>query len=89
MARLESDVSSNSSLLDPQADEGWEDVEPEEEETLPVVSFFSNDTFPDAKSMIEDCKQRYNFDFVSAQKQLGSFLPKFIQSFYPLHYVQR
>jgi protein arginine N-methyltransferase 3 len=89
MAHSESGASSNSSLLDPQADEGWEDVEPEEEETLPVVSFFSNDTFPDAKSMIEDCKQRYNFDFVGAQKQLGSFHSKFIQYFYPLHFVQR
>ncbi|KAF2091358.1 ribosomal protein arginine N-methytransferase rmt3 [Saccharata proteae CBS 121410] len=56
--------------LDLKDDEGWEDAEPDVE-SVQVVGLFDDKTFPDAKAMIEDCKQRYQFDFIDVQKRLG------------------
>jgi protein arginine N-methyltransferase 3 len=51
-------------------EEGWEDVEPDEEST-PVVGLFSEQVFPDARSMLKECKEKYNFDLLKIQKDLG------------------
>lgn len=59
--------------LNPEDEEEWEDAELDEE-SLPVVSLFGDEVFPDAVEMIEDCKQRYGFDFVSIQEQLGVYV---------------
>ncbi|KAK2747647.1 hypothetical protein FQN55_004816 [Onygenales sp. PD_40] len=70
---LHSDSDSASTASDPldlAQDEGWEDVEPEEEESQPVVSLFSDKTFPDARSMLSDCKENFNFDLLRVQKEL-------------------
>lgn len=62
--------SSNADPLDLADDEGWEDVEPEEE-SQPIVSLFSQEIFPDVRSMLKDCKEKYGFDFVAVQNELG------------------
>ncbi|KAK2740191.1 hypothetical protein FQN57_006202 [Myotisia sp. PD_48] len=70
----DSDSESDASFeepLDLTKDDGWQDVEPEEEEGEPVVSLFSDKVFPDAQSMLDDCKKSFNFDFVKVQKTLG------------------
>ncbi|KAL1960891.1 hypothetical protein VTO42DRAFT_5874 [Malbranchea cinnamomea] len=55
--------------LDVTKDDGWEDVEPDDE-TQPIVSLFSSQVFPDVQSMLRDCKDNYDFDFVQVQKDL-------------------
>ncbi|KAK5020031.1 Ribosomal protein arginine N-methyltransferase rmt3 [Cryomyces antarcticus] len=72
----EDSVSSGSSEastdpLNPEQDEDWEDAEPEEEENLQVKDFFSDETFPSARAMLEFCQDQYGFDFVKVQKDLG------------------
>ena len=63
--------SATSDPLDLADDEGWEDVAPEEEESQPIVSLFSQEIFPDVRSMIKDCKEKFQFDFVAVQRELG------------------
>ena len=48
--------------------DGWEDAEPDEE-AVQVVGFFDDKVFASAKQMLDDCRERYNFDFLSVQKQ--------------------
>jgi protein arginine N-methyltransferase 3 len=62
--------SSSSEFSDLHEDDGWEDAEPDEEE-LQIVSLFDDNVFSDAKSMVEYCKEKYGFDFVGTQKDLG------------------
>lgn len=58
-----SDTSSSS-------DGEWLDVEPDEE-SLTIVSFFDDKTFPDAKSMLTHCSENHGFDFLSTCERLG------------------
>lgn len=54
--------------------EGWNDVEEDldnEEESLEVVSLFDDKVFPDAASMLNYTKDKYNFDFVATRDRLG------------------
>lgn len=62
--------SSTSDPLDLTQDEGWEDVEPDDE-PQPVFSLFSNEIFPDVRAMLRDCKKNFHFDLVRVQQQLG------------------
>lgn len=64
---------SDTESLSTENGEEWEDAELDEE-GLPVVSLFGDEVFSDAVKMIEDCKQRYGFDFVSVQKQFGVYV---------------
>ena len=63
--------SSTSDPLDLADDEGWEDVAPEEEESQPIVSLFSQEEFPDVCSMLKDCKEKFGFDFAAVQREFG------------------
>lgn len=56
--------------LDPTKEDGWEDVEPEEEEQS-IISLFSDKIFPDVQSMLYDCRENFNFDLTKVQKTLG------------------
>lgn len=61
---------SSSEVSDTREEEGWEDAEPDQE-SLQFVSLFDDKTFPDAKSMIEYVKEKFGFDFLKLQKDLG------------------
>ena len=61
------DLSSESSLSE-RDDDGWEDAEADEE-SIQVMSLFDDKVFNNAPSMLDYCKERYNFDFISVQKQ--------------------
>jgi protein arginine N-methyltransferase 3 len=65
--------SSSSEASNLREEEGWEDAEPDQEE-LQFVSLFDDKTFPDAKSMIDYCKESYQFDLISIIKQHGLYL---------------
>ena len=58
--------------LDVTKDDGWQDVETDEEST-PIVGLFSDKVFPDVQSMLRDCKDSHNFDFARVQKDLGVY----------------
>lgn len=51
-------------------EEGWEDVEPDDE-SQPVVGLFTEQVFPDVRSMLQECKDKHNFDLLKIQKDLG------------------
>jgi hypothetical protein len=72
---LQNDLSSNSSASE-RDEEGWEDAEPDEEQ-IPIVSLFDDRVFTDARSMLEYCKERYHFDFISVQRQHSQSLRVF------------
>ncbi|KAJ9639268.1 Ribosomal protein arginine N-methyltransferase rmt3 [Knufia peltigerae] len=65
-----SDSSSSSDPLDTRNDEGWEDVE-QDEEPITVVSLFDEKTFPDASSMLTYCRDNHNFDIWKIRQTLG------------------
>jgi protein arginine N-methyltransferase 3 len=48
-------------------EEDWEDAEADEEQ-LQIVSLFDDRVFTDAKSMLEYCKEKYQFDFMTVQR---------------------
>ncbi|PKY08559.1 protein arginine methyltransferase RmtB [Aspergillus campestris IBT 28561] len=57
-------------------EEGWEDVEPDDE-TQPVVGLFSEKVYPDVHAMLKETKEKYNFDLQKIQRELGlDFLEK-------------
>lgn len=62
--------SSTSDELDITKDEGWEDVEPDDD-SQPIVGLFSADVYPDVRSMLKETKEKYNFDLRRIQKELG------------------
>lgn len=62
--------SSTSDPLDLSKDEGWEDIEPEEQAES-IVSLFNDKIFPDARSMLNDCKENFQFDLLKVRKDLG------------------
>jgi protein arginine N-methyltransferase 3 len=71
MATSESD----SSVTDPlnnRNDEGWEDVEPDDE-PLTVVSLFDDKTFPNVVDMLHYCRDKYNFDVWTIRKDLRKY----------------
>jgi protein arginine N-methyltransferase 3 len=55
------------------SDEGeWLDARPgDDEETVDVISLLDDRVFPSALQMIDDCKERYNLDFLGIRDRLG------------------
>lgn len=69
------DSHSVSGSSDTSNEEGWEDVEADEE-SQPVVGLFSEQVYPDARTMLKECKEKYNFDLLKIQKDFGIFLSR-------------
>ncbi|RAK71033.1 protein arginine methyltransferase RmtB [Aspergillus fijiensis CBS 313.89] len=66
---VEDDVRSHSSEeSDISNEEGWEDVEPDDE-TQPVVGLFSDKVYPDVLSMLKETKDKHNFDLRGIRKE--------------------
>lgn len=66
------DARSVSDESDSSNEEGWEDVE-QEDDSQPVVDLFSETVYPDVRSMLKVCKDKHNFDLLKIQKQLGMY----------------
>jgi protein arginine N-methyltransferase 3 len=64
------DAISVSDSSDSSNEEGWEDVEPEDE-SQPVVDLFTDEVFSSVRAMLKECKDKHNFDLVKIQKDLG------------------
>lgn len=72
--KVPTDARSVSDESDSSNEEGWEDVEPEDD-SQPVVDLFSETVYPDVRSMLQVCKDKHNFDLLKIQKQLGMQFP--------------
>ena len=62
--------SENSDILDMKNDDGWEDAEPDEEET-PFISLLDDEVFMDIYAMLNHCKEKYNFNFLEIRQRLA------------------
>ncbi|KAI0025860.1 S-adenosyl-L-methionine-dependent methyltransferase [Xylariomycetidae sp. FL0641] len=66
---------SDSGSDDSRDEEGWEEIEGEEDEdeieTQEVISLLDDRVFPDVMSMLEHCKQKYSFDFLGVRQRLN------------------
>jgi protein arginine N-methyltransferase 3 len=62
--------SENSDILDMKDEEGWEDAEPDEEETQ-FISLLDDEVFMDIHAMLNHCKQKYNLDFLEIRQRLA------------------
>ncbi|RYO92401.1 hypothetical protein DL766_000371 [Monosporascus sp. MC13-8B] len=51
-------------------DEGWDDVEADEEETQEVISLLDDRVFPDVASMLAHCRDKHGFDFLAVRQRL-------------------
>ncbi|KAA8646370.1 hypothetical protein EYZ11_012019 [Aspergillus tanneri] len=51
-------------------EEGWEDVE-QDDDTQPVIGLFSEKVYPDVNSMLQESKEKHDFDLRRTQKKLG------------------
>lgn len=67
--KVPADARSVSDESDSTNEEGWEDVEPEDD-SQPVVDLFSEIVYPDVRSMLQVCKDKHNFDLLKIQKEL-------------------
>lgn len=51
-------------------DEGWNDVEEDDDETQEVISLLDDGVFPDVTSMLSHCKEKHGFDFLAIRQRL-------------------
>ncbi|KAI2626812.1 S-adenosyl-L-methionine-dependent methyltransferase [Xylaria nigripes] len=63
------DLPSDSESDDSRDEEGWDDVEGDEE-NLEVISLLDDRVFPDVNSMLAHCKDKHHFDFLSVRRRL-------------------
>jgi len=61
---------SDSESDDSRDEEGWNDVEEDEEESPEVISLLDDRVFPDVNSMLAHCKEKYSFDFLAVRQKL-------------------
>lgn len=55
-------------------EEGWQDVEQDEEESQPIVGLFSETIYPDVKAMLQETKDKHDFDLQKVQKDFGAYI---------------
>lgn len=65
-----SSASSEADILDLKDDEGWEDAEPEEEDTQ-FISLMDDEVFSDINQMLTHCKEKHNLDFLDIRQKLA------------------
>jgi protein arginine N-methyltransferase 3 len=61
---------SSEDILDLKDDEGWEDAEPDIEETQ-FKSLLDDEVFSNIPEMLKHCKEKHNFDFLAIRQKLG------------------
>lgn len=61
---------SDSESDDSRDEDGWNDVDEDEEETPEVISLLDDRVFPDVISMLAHCKDKHSFDFLSVRQTL-------------------
>ncbi|EPE34137.1 S-adenosyl-L-methionine-dependent methyltransferase [Glarea lozoyensis ATCC 20868] len=59
-----------SDILDMRDEEGWEDAEPDVEESQ-FISLMDDEVFTDMMQMLDHCKAKHNLDFLEIRSRLG------------------
>ncbi|KAJ8112148.1 hypothetical protein ONZ43_g5457 [Nemania bipapillata] len=67
---INENLASDSESDDSRDEDGWNDVEEDEEETPEVISLLDDRVFPDVISMLAHCKDKHNFDFLGVRQTL-------------------
>jgi protein arginine N-methyltransferase 3 len=67
---VDNNPSTDSESDDSRDDEGWNDVEEEEDQVPEVISLLDDRVFPDVISMLAHCKDKHNFDFLAVRQRL-------------------
>lgn len=68
-SRAEDPVSDSESSDSREDEEGWNDVE-EDEESQEVISLLDDRVFPDVTAMLAHCKEAHKFDFLALRQKL-------------------
>jgi protein arginine N-methyltransferase 3 len=76
--------SETSDVLSLKYDEGWEDVEHEEDQEK-IVSLLDHEVFPNVTAMLAHCKEKYNFDFLKIR---DNFALDFYGSIRLINYIR-
>lgn len=63
------DISDSASSDSREDEEGWDDVE-QDEETQQVISLLDDRVFDDVLSMLAHCKDKHSFDFLAVRQRL-------------------
>ena len=58
--------------LEQEDEQGWEDLE-DDAELVKIISLFDDRTFQNVKEMLQDCKERYDFDIWKVRRELGQY----------------
>ena len=61
-------------------EEGWQDVEQSEDESQPIVGLFSEKIYPDVNAMLQETKDKHDFDLQKVQKDFGAYFQKAIEA---------
>ncbi|KAI1496427.1 hypothetical protein F5X99DRAFT_73654, partial [Biscogniauxia marginata] len=61
---------SDSESSDSRDEDGWNDVDEDEEEIQEVISLLDDRVFPDVMSMLVHCKEKHGFDFLGIRQRL-------------------
>lgn len=69
-----SSSSSTSDILDLRADEGWEDVQPEEEEDVQAVCLLNDGTFRTVHALLAHCSETHGYDLLAVRRDLGGYV---------------
>lgn len=69
------EVDEASSLLDPEDEEDWDDVEPDAEEQH-LLCLFEDATFPDVQSFLDHCKKTHDVDLARSCAEMGAYIPE-------------
>ena len=67
-----SDTSSTSDPLDTRDDEGWEDLE-NDEESIAFRSLFDERSFSTAQDMLAYCRDTHDFDIWKLRQEFGEY----------------
>lgn len=67
-----SDDSGSESTDSREDEEGWDDVEPDEDDEAAqeVISLLDERVFPDVESMLAHCRDQHGFDFLAVRQRL-------------------
>lgn len=55
-------------------EEGWQDVEQSEDESQPIVGLFSDKIYPDVNAMLQETKDKHDFDLQGIRKEFGVYI---------------
>ncbi len=63
----------NSDIPESEDEEGWDDVEPDEEQAQ-IVCLFDDHSFPDVRAMLDHCRKTHGMDIGGLCRSMGPYV---------------